>query len=865
MLARDWTTDATGKRWFWLKSGTSNKFCNTGLQRQHNANCAGAWCKGCPTNLHLRATRRPTRRPTRLPPTPPPAPPAARSITCAANPAGEAHGGWAGDQCEGQTTGTFAETYIRQEGSIFDEYTSEKRAQSFAECVSYCELEHGGEAGCCYFNDVAEYRSDFDTPVGDGGLEPGMVRTCRFYPGAGVRSMSGHDARALPDQYAAWCVDSLPSDRLEPSGRLLPAADEACGLVVVGTGYCRSKKWLWKNVTAATMEECHERVLNDPECFSHAFSYGFEEPKLGVCLCDTREDCLPTEDAEANGGAPRGAARHYHRVTRACQPPSVPPLPPDPPSLPAPPRPPPAPPPPASFILVKVDDDPLSWAAAAQSCVGRGGRLAVLNTAEAHAAAEAAVLSAEPVRDGTTPGGYPYTKAWIGGGAGDNPASFIWGDRQQTPLCRSDLQCFHAWGNGEGPTNVGSNGCMYLEWGTEGGAKWFNKDCSAQYGYLCEVVDGTQPAPPLLPPPPPRLPPAPPPPPPLPPLTPCSPGGVYDYMRYHPVTNKQPVNHLPADDVFGDWPAVKACKPGTPERAAAGNPEPCLGTGVLGWSGVTLATCIAQLGSTEFSFDGVPLPPAGAPVAVVVWSTGGGNEVCRRGRNTVPPAHLVAPDGVPILGACRLFYGFNTQSTRKTTCTTNLEVWAADPSRACEALPPPPPQALLNCFASRSFPDGTLQKYNNANFQRLAWNYGCEVGNGFSAPSECDGAVTLRASGGWGCCGSVPDCHSSACSGARAVPQRAPCGVQLDYGPFSAEPAATHAAAGGHRPVGDRRRGDVRGDAGRMRRVRPHSTPRRPRQRRRAQGGRRRRAGVAARRRQLLGRVRAAAAEPPEQ
>ena len=62
-----------------------------------------------------------------------------------ANPAGEAHGGWAGDQCEAQTTGTFAELYIIQEGSIFDEYTSEMRAAGLSECARYCELEHGGE------------------------------------------------------------------------------------------------------------------------------------------------------------------------------------------------------------------------------------------------------------------------------------------------------------------------------------------------------------------------------------------------------------------------------------------------------------------------------------------------------------------------------------------------------------------------------------------------------------------------------------------------------------------------------------------------------------------------------------------------
>ena len=289
-------------------------------------------CKGCPTNLHLvqRGGQRGGRRAAA-------AAGAARRAQhhVRGQPGGEAHGGWAGDQCEGQTTGTYAETYIRQEGSIFDEYTSEKRAASLAECMSYCELEHGGEAGCCYFNDVAEYRSDFDTPVGDGGLEPGMVRTCRFYPGAGVRSMSGHDARALPDQYAAWCVDSLPSDRLEPSGRLLPASDEACGLVVVGTGYCRSKKWLWKNVTAATMEECHERVLNDPECFSHSFSYGFEEPKLGVCLCDTRETACRRRTPRPTAG--RARRRPPLPPRHARLPAAVgAALPPDPPSLPAP-------------------------------------------------------------------------------------------------------------------------------------------------------------------------------------------------------------------------------------------------------------------------------------------------------------------------------------------------------------------------------------------------------------------------------------------------------------------------------------------------------------------------------------------------
>ena len=61
-----------------------------------------------------------------------------------------------------------------------------------------------------------------------------MVRTCRFYP---ARASASESARA-PDEYAAWCVDSLPSTA-SSERRLLPAADEACGLVVVGTGYCR--------------------------------------------------------------------------------------------------------------------------------------------------------------------------------------------------------------------------------------------------------------------------------------------------------------------------------------------------------------------------------------------------------------------------------------------------------------------------------------------------------------------------------------------------------------------------------------------------------------------------------------------------
>ena len=51
MCSRGWTTDQ-GKRWHWLKENKSNKFCNKGYNG-NTANCAGAWCKGCPTNLHL--------------------------------------------------------------------------------------------------------------------------------------------------------------------------------------------------------------------------------------------------------------------------------------------------------------------------------------------------------------------------------------------------------------------------------------------------------------------------------------------------------------------------------------------------------------------------------------------------------------------------------------------------------------------------------------------------------------------------------------------------------------------------------------------------------------------------------------------
>ena len=72
-------------------------------------------------------------------------------------------------------------------------------------------------------------------------------------------------------------------------------------------------------------------------------------------------------------------------------------------------------------------------------------------------------------------------------------------------------------------------------------------------------------------------------------------------------------------------------------------------------------------------------------------------------------------------------------------------------------------------------------------FSALA-DYGCEVGNGFSTPSECDDAVT-------GCCGR-DGCHGQACSGAAAVPQRQMAVRRaIGYGPISAEPAATHAAA----------------------------------------------------------------------
>ena len=92
MCSRGWTNADAGKRWHWQKENKNNKFCNKGFNG-NTAICAGAWCKGCPTNLH-RATRRPTRRRRAADA----AAGAARRAQhhAAANPAGEAHGGWAG-------------------------------------------------------------------------------------------------------------------------------------------------------------------------------------------------------------------------------------------------------------------------------------------------------------------------------------------------------------------------------------------------------------------------------------------------------------------------------------------------------------------------------------------------------------------------------------------------------------------------------------------------------------------------------------------------------------------------------------------------------------------------------------------------
>ena len=117
-------------------------------------------------------------------------------------------------------------------------------------------------------------------------------------------------------------------------------------------------------------------------------------------------------------------------------------------------------------------------------------------------------------------------------------------------------------------------------------------------------------------------------------------------------------------------------------------------------TGVTVATCKAELGSTARD-------AGGAPVAAVVWSTQGAHRCAQtfptpRPRTTALTRPPPAPGSICKLGAdtsdadpanwlgqCRLFKNYGGQaSTRTTSCTTNMQVWTL--SAECPPAAPPP-------------------------------------------------------------------------------------------------------------------------------------------------------------------------------
>ena len=355
-------------------------------------------------------------------------------------------------------------------------------------------------------------------------------------------------------------------------------------------------------------------------------------------------------------------------------------------------------------------------------------------------------------------------------------------DRQQTPRAGLDRFRAQAW-----PTNVGSNGCMYL--GGAGGAKWFN-DCSA-YGYLCEVVDGRR-----------RRPAAAAAAPaaagaaaaaPLPPLTPCSGRRLRLYAL--PPGHERSRQPLARRRVFGDWPAVKRANPAplsvprrNPSRAWA--PE-CSG-GRASRSPRASRSSARQSSSTECHC------PGGCPVAVVVWSTGGGNEAPARQECRRRPTRCA---------------GWRRSCVRPSTVSTpSPPKDDSPPTRSVGGRPEPrvrgaaaaaarPPQLCGQPQLRR-----TLQKQQfpvpRVELRRRSATASARPANATAQSSE------LRRWPAGVCRTAIAACVRAAV----AVPQRQSWAVRRAI----AEPAATHAAAGGHRPVGDRRRGDVRGDAGRM-------------------------------------------------
>ena len=164
-------------------------------------------------------------------------------------------------------------------------------------------------------------------------------------------------ARAvLPRRGRARCRGARPtntrrgasaSDCLEPSGRRPSGRRAGSSSSAPGTADRRSGCEECDGGDDGGVPRARARRPRGPFALVQLRLRGAKARRLPL----RHPEACPTEDAEANGG--RGAARHYHRVTRACRRRCRPP--PDPPSLRAA-APPPAPPPPASFILVVADD-----------------------------------------------------------------------------------------------------------------------------------------------------------------------------------------------------------------------------------------------------------------------------------------------------------------------------------------------------------------------------------------------------------------------------------------------------------------------------------------------------------------------------
>ena len=142
------------------------------------------------------------------------------------------------------------------------------------------------------------------------------------------------------------------------------------------------------------------------------------------------------------------------------------------------------------------------------------------------------------------------------------------------------------------------------------------------------------------------------------------------------------------------------------------------------------------------------------------------------------------------------------------------ETSPSPPPPSASPSPPPPTQALLDCFASRSFPDGTLQKSGEPPRDPTSTRGPARSRPPLTTHRQCRfpaPRVELRLRGRQrlqhaqrmrrrshrllrSCAGLPWQCVFGRRLLYRSV-KCGSCGVQLDYGPISAEPAATHAAA----------------------------------------------------------------------